>query len=123
MIIGSPKEIKHHECRVGLAPESVADLSAAGQKVLIGIGADDDQYQAAGAEIVESAGIVLERTDMIVKVSEPQGVERKKLRAEQILYTYPHLHQIRSKRAIWSTQAPCASHMKPSRMISAAYHC
>ena len=97
MLVGVPKEIKNHEYRVGLTPESVAELVDDGNVVLvetnagIGIGADDDVYRQHGAEIVASAKEVFDRADMIVKVKEPQAVERAMLREGQILYTYLHL--------------------------------
>ncbi|MEM7327679.1 MAG: alanine dehydrogenase [Pseudomonadota bacterium] len=97
MLIGVPKEIKNHEYRVGLTPESVAELVADGNRVLVetlagsGIGADDDIYRQHGAEIVSTAGEIFERADMIIKVKEPQAGERKMLRQGQILYTYLHL--------------------------------
>ena len=97
MLIGVPKEIKNHEYRVGLTPESVAELVDDGNVVLvetnagIGIGADDDVYRQHGAEIVASAKEVFDRADMIVKVKEPQAIERAMLREGQILYTYLHL--------------------------------
>ena len=97
MLIGVPKEIKVHEYRVGLTPESVAELVIAGQQLIVetgaglGIGADDAQYVAAGAEIVADAATVFARADMIVKVKEPQPAECAMLRPGQILYTYLHL--------------------------------
>ncbi|MBL4871170.1 MAG: alanine dehydrogenase [Robiginitomaculum sp.] len=97
MLIGVPKEIKNHEYRVGLTPESVAELVYAGQKVIVetgaglGIGADDKSYRAAGASISKTAASIFKRADMIVKVKEPQAVECKMLRKGQILYTYLHL--------------------------------
>ncbi len=97
MRIGSPKEIKNHEYRVGLTPESVGELVAHGHVVLIetgagdGIGASDADYADAGAEIVATADEVFERSEMIVKVKEPQKIERERLREGQILYTYLHL--------------------------------
>lgn len=97
MLIGVPKEIKNHEYRVGLTPESVAELVADGQSVIVetgageGIGASDDVYQSAGAEIVATAKEVFDRAEMIIKVKEPQAGERAMLRPGQILYTYLHL--------------------------------
>lgn len=97
MLIGVPKEIKNHEYRVGLTPESVAELVANGHDVIVetgageGIGALDEAYGGAGAEIVGSPDDVFARAEMVVKVKEPQAVERKKLREGQILYTYLHL--------------------------------
>ena len=97
MLVGVPKEIKNHEYRVGLTPESVSELVSRGHETIVetsaglGIGATDDLYRAAGAEIVDSADDVFARAEMIVKVKEPQAVERAKLREGQVLYTYLHL--------------------------------
>ena len=97
MIIGTPREIKNHEYRVGLTPESARELVAHGHHVLVetgagaGIGASDEHYRAAGAEIVATAGQIFADCDMVVKVKEPQPGERAMLRAGQILYTYLHL--------------------------------
>lgn len=97
MLIGVPKEIKNHEYRVGLTPESVAELVQDGQSVIVetgagaGIGALDEAYIEVGAEIVSSAAEVFDRADMIIKVKEPQAGERAMLREGQILYTYLHL--------------------------------
>lgn len=97
MIVGTVKEIKNHEYRVGLTPESVHELTAHGHDVLVetgageGIGAHDALYEKAGARIVETAAAVFASADMIVKVKEPQVDERAMLRSGQILYTYLHL--------------------------------
>jgi len=97
MRIGSPKEIKNHEYRVGLTPESAKELVMQGHEVWIetqagaGIDANDDQYVAAGAKIVDGPDPIFAECEMVVKVKEPQSVERKKLREGQILYTYLHL--------------------------------
>jgi len=97
MLIGSPKEIKNHEYRVGLTPESAKELVMQGHDVWIetqagsGIDASDEQYVAAGAKIVDGPDVIFAECEMVVKVKEPQAVERKKLREGQILYTYLHL--------------------------------
>lgn len=97
MLIGSPKEIKAQENRVGLVPASVKELVAAGHKVLIetgaggGIGFSDDHYRAAGAEIAPNASAIFKSAEMIVKVKEPQAVEYAQLRDGQVLFTYLHL--------------------------------
>ncbi len=97
MIVGCPKEIKNHEYRVGLTPGSVREYVAHGHTVIIesgagmGIGAGDDAYISAGAKIVETAKEVFEKSDMIVKVKEPQPAEWAQFREGQILYTYLHL--------------------------------
>ncbi|MFC6488631.1 alanine dehydrogenase [Nitratireductor sp. GCM10026969] len=97
MRVGCPKEIKNHEYRVGLTPGAVREYVAHGHDVLVesgagaGIGADDNAYRAAGAAIAKSAEEVFARSDMIVKVKEPQASEWVQLREDQILYTYLHL--------------------------------
>ena len=97
MLIGVPKEIKVRESRVGLVPNSVAELTARGHRVLVetgagaGIGASDDVYRAAGAEIAATAADVFSAAEMIVKVKEPQPNEWVQLSADQILFTYLHL--------------------------------
>ncbi len=97
MRVGTPKEVKNHEYRVGLTPESVRELSAHGHDVLVetgaglGIGADDAEYEAAGATIAATAADIFEKCDMVVKVKEPQAPERAMLREGQILFTYLHL--------------------------------
>jgi len=97
VLIGVPKEIKNNEFRVGLTPTSVREVVAHGHQVIVesncgvGIGRSDDDYRAQGAEVLDSAEEIFKRADMIVKVKEPQAVERKMLREGQILFTYLHL--------------------------------
>ena len=97
MRVGCPKEIKNHEYRVGLTPGAVREYVAHGHEVIVetkagmGIGEDDAAYQSAGAKIVGSAKEVFERSDMVVKVKEPQPSEWIQLREGQLLYTYLHL--------------------------------
>jgi alanine dehydrogenase len=97
VLIGVPKEIKVHEYRVGMTPSSVREAVAHGHRVLvetqagIGIGAGDDDYRKAGAEVVASAADVFARAELVVKVKEPQAVERRQLRPGQVLFTYLHL--------------------------------
>ncbi|MBD3729081.1 MAG: alanine dehydrogenase [Sphingomonadales bacterium] len=97
MRIGTVREIKNHEYRVGLTPESVRELVAQGNEVWVesgagnGIGADDAQYVSAGAKIVDGPDPIFAECEMVVKVKEPQAEERAKLRSGQILYTYLHL--------------------------------
>ena len=97
MLIGVPKEIKDHEYRVGLTPDSVNEVVLHGHEVLVesgagaGIGAGDADYAAVGATIAPDAKAVFERAEMIVKVKEPQPGERAMLREGQVLFTYLHL--------------------------------
>lgn len=97
MHIGCPKEIKPQEFRVGLTPSLAQDLVTRGHTVKIetgagvGAGFSDAAYVQAGAEVVETAAEVFAQSEMIVKVKEPQAVERKMLREGQLLFTYLHL--------------------------------
>jgi alanine dehydrogenase len=97
MIIGVPKETKDNESRVGLVPAGVDALVRDGHEVLMeqgageGSGLSDEEYRAAGGEIVSSASEVYERAEMIVKVKEPIEAEFEKLCENQILFTYLHL--------------------------------
>ena len=97
MRIGVPTEIKSNEFRVGLVPGSVRELTARGHEVLVqsgagaGIFADDAAYEKAGARIVPTAETVFAEAEMIVKVKEPQAVEYRRLKQDQILFTYLHL--------------------------------
>ncbi len=97
MKIGCPKEIKPQELRVGLTPHAAREAVAHGHEVLIeagaglGAGFADADYTAAGAKIVPSAEEVFAKAEMVVKVKEPQAVERKRLREGQVLFTYLHL--------------------------------
>lgn len=97
MLVGIPKEIKNHEYRVGLTPSSVREVTAHGHDVIIetnagaGIGCSNDDYVAAGAKIVDTAAEIFARSEMIVKVKEPQKVEYAQLREGQLLFTYLHL--------------------------------
>ncbi len=97
MKIGCPKEIKPQEFRVGMTPNAAREAVNHGHTVLIetmagvGAGFSDADYVAAGAKIIATAEEVFASADMIVKVKEPQAVERKRLRAGQVLFTYLHL--------------------------------
>ena len=97
MLIGVPKEIKVKEFRVGMTPTAVREVVAHGHKVIVetgcgtGIGMDDAAYEAAGAEVVKTAKEVFDKAEMIVKVKEPQAVERAMLSEGQVLFTYLHL--------------------------------
>ncbi|MDT7810373.1 MAG: alanine dehydrogenase, partial [Acidobacteriaceae bacterium] len=97
MIIGVPKEVKDHESRVGVTPAGVKALVEAGHKVLVEQKAGalsampDDEYQAAGAEIVGSAHDVWRLAEMVVKVKEPVEKEYRHFREGLVLFTYLHL--------------------------------
>ena len=97
MKLGCPKEIKPQEFRVGMTPAAAQEAIGHGHEVVIetnagmGAGFTDADYTAVGAKILGTAKEIFETADMIVKVKEPQAVERKMLREGQILFTYLHL--------------------------------
>ncbi len=97
MYIGVPREIKNNEFRVGLTPGSVREVISHGHQVIVetgaglGIGKSDQDYISVGASIAQTAVDVFQQAEMIIKVKEPQAVERAMLRADQILFTYLHL--------------------------------
>lgn len=97
MHIGCPKEIKPQEFRVGLTPHAAREAVAHGHTVTVetnagvGAGFTDADYIEAGAAIAETPEEVFAASEMIVKVKEPQAVERKMLREGQLLFTYLHL--------------------------------
>lgn len=97
MIVGTVRELKDEEYRVGLTPEGAHALVDAGHRVLVesaagdGVGYDDDAYARSGATVVEHAWEVWARSDLIVKVKEPLATEYPLIRDEQTLFTYLHL--------------------------------
>jgi len=117
MKIGVPKEIKTQEYRVGLTPESVAELTRAGHTVLVetgaglGSGAPDAAYQKVGATIVPDADAVFSGAELIVKVKEPQPVECARLRPHHTLFTYLHLAADKPQaEALMSSGAICIAY-------------
>lgn len=97
MIIGVPKEIKTREYRIGMTPAGVRQLTQRGHTVLVeahageGSGLRDEQFVAAGAQIVASAADVWNRADMVMKVKEPLPAEFGYFRPGLVIYTYLHL--------------------------------
>ena len=97
MIIGVPKEIKNNENRVALTPAGVVAFCKAGHQVVIennagvGSGISDEEYLAAGAEILATPVDVFASADMIMKVKEPLPVEYELFKDGQLLFTYLHL--------------------------------
>ena len=96
-VIGIPTEIKTDERRVSLTPMAVGEITSNGSQVVVqsgageGAGFSNNQYEKAGAKIVETAEDVFKESKIIVKVKEPQEDERKLLTPEHTLFTYLHL--------------------------------
>ena len=97
MIIGVPKEIKLQEHRIGLTPESVKILTEKKHEVLVEnnggfeAGFTNEDYLKSGAKIINTPNEIFKKSDLIVKVKEPQMNEVKMIREGQIIYTYLHL--------------------------------
>ena len=81
MILGIPKEILENETRVAAIPATVKQYISAGFEVKIESGAglksqiSDDEFKAAGAEILSDASSVYSSSDMILKVNSPTNDE------------------------------------------------
>ena len=97
MRVGTLREIKVHEDRVGLTPAAVGELVAHGHEVCVesgagsGAGMPDEAYRSLGARILDSAAQVFDQCELIVKVKEPQPAECAQLTARHTLFTYLHL--------------------------------
>ena len=96
MVIGVPREIKSQENRIALTPFGAETLVAKGHQVLLqvdgglGCGYDNEVYRQAGADLIQSPNEIYERSDLIIKVKEPQTAEIDMLREEQVVFTYFH---------------------------------
>lgn len=97
MIVGTVKEIKKHEYRVGMAPNAARAYIGRGHTVYVQRGAGegssypDGLYEAAGCTMLDTEAEVFAKCDMIVKVKEPLADEYPLMRENQIIYTYLHL--------------------------------
>jgi alanine dehydrogenase len=97
LVVGVPREIKPDEHRVAITPDGVREVGQYDVHVLVeaGAGADssfpDEAYQRAGAEIVDKAEEVWERSGLICKVKEPQPSEFDWFRSDLTIFTYLHL--------------------------------
>ncbi len=123
MKVGVPKEIRHHEYRVGLTPSSVRELVAHGHEVIVqstagaGIGAGDEAYRTAGAQIAADAAAVFARAELLVKVQEPQAAERALLRPQHVLFTW---RLTRCSAPTWWPAAPASAPCSPTATTSSA---
>ncbi len=95
--VGCPKEIKEQENRVALTPGGARQLVRKGAEVFVQKGAGDgaayadEEYEQAGALLVDHADELFASAELIVKVKEPQEAEISMLRPEHVLFTYLHL--------------------------------
>lgn len=97
MVVGVPAEVKTDEYRVAITPDGVRELQMHHVSVLIEAGAGanssipDEDYRAAGAEMVATADEVWARADLICKVKEPLASEFAHFRPDLTIFTYLHL--------------------------------
>jgi alanine dehydrogenase len=97
MIVGILKEIKIQENRVCMTPAGVEVMKLNGHTLLVekdagaGSGFEDEAYAEVGAEIVKTAKEVYERSEMVMRVKEPQPSEYDFIKKDQIVFTYLHL--------------------------------
>jgi alanine dehydrogenase len=117
MIIGVPTEIKTDEYRVAMLPVGVEELIARGHQVLIqagagvGSGLPDHEYLSARAEVVPTSDEVYRRSDLIVKVKEPQPSEYALIRSGQLVFTYFHFAASQAlTEAMMATGATCLAY-------------
>lgn len=96
MDIGTPREVKDGEARVGLTPEGAVQLVQSGHRVRVERGAGlragfpDEAYEAAGAELTEGPEALF-ACALVVKVKELQPVEYARLKAGTVLFAYQQL--------------------------------
>ncbi len=96
MQIGVPREIKKNEDRVAVTPAGAHEFNKRNHKVIVqsgagfGSGFSDDQYTAAGAQIVDSIEEVYGQAEMIMKVKEPIEPEWNLIKSDQLVFTYFH---------------------------------
>src|SRR2546422_7737894 len=96
MNVGTIKETKNEEYRVGLTPAGVRALAQGGHSVFVerdagtGAGFSDELYAAAGATLCETPQEVASAVDLLIKVKEPLAPEFALLRPSLIVFTYLH---------------------------------
>lgn len=117
MIIGIPRELKEQEYRVAAVPSNVYQWTRRGHRVLVekgagvGVGITDEDYRAAGVELIDSHEGIFENAELILKVKEPLPSEYGLLRPGQILFTYLHLAADRTlSEALLKSGATCIAY-------------
>jgi alanine dehydrogenase len=117
MRVGIPREVKDNEYRVAITPSGVHELTGAGHTVYVekeaGVGSSlpDEEFVAAGAQILGSADDVWAEADLVCKVKEPVAEEYHRMRRDQVLFTYLHL----------AASAECTAALVQSGITAIAY--
>jgi alanine dehydrogenase len=121
MILGVPSEVKSGENRVALTPQAVEVLKQDGHLVLVekdagnASGYTNEEYQRAGAEIVESHERIFE-SDLIVKVKEILPQEFGVLREGSIIMAYLHFTE-----GLLGSKRPLAEALMKAKVIAFSY--
>ncbi|NCP06687.1 MAG: alanine dehydrogenase [Flavobacteriales bacterium] len=117
MKIGVPKEIKNNESRVGMTPAGVYELVKNNHTVFVqkeagfGSGFFDNDYEEAGAVILNTIQEVYAQSDMIVKVKEPIEEEYALIKPNQVLFTYFHFASSETlTKAMIKSKAVCIAY-------------
>ncbi|GAA5152994.1 alanine dehydrogenase [Pseudonocardia eucalypti] len=117
MRIAVPREVKDNEFRVALTPAGVHELVSRGHEVIVeqdaGAGSAilDEEYKAAGAQILGDAASVWASAELLLKVKEPIESEYHHLRSDLTLFTYLHL----------AASRPCTDALLSAGTTSIAY--
>ncbi|GAG03516.1 unnamed protein product [marine sediment metagenome] len=102
LTLGIPKEILAGERRVATTPELVRKMVSEGATVVVETGAgegsffSDDEYRAAGAELLAGAEEVFAKSNLILKVKEPRFSDKTgkhevdMMKEEQYLIAFLH---------------------------------
>lgn len=94
MRVGALREVAEGEARVAVTPSSARHLQKLGHSVVVEAGAgdragfSDDDYRAAGVEVLPNAAAVTEAADVLAKVRAPTEAEAARLRDGQTLISY-----------------------------------
>lgn len=117
MKIGIPKEIKNNENRVGMTPAGIFELTKRNHTVYVqktagvGSGFTDEDYQNAGAELLDTIQDVYASSDMIVKVKEPIAEEYPLIQSHHVVFTYFHFASSESlTKAMINSGAVCIAY-------------
>lgn len=97
MKVGTVRERKKYEYRVGITPINAKEYIKNGHQVFVetnageGSGYTDDMYKEVGCTICPTMEEVYKEVDMMVKVKEPLPEEYELIKSGMILFTYLHL--------------------------------
>ena len=103
MIIGVPREIKEDEYRVAVLPVGIQLLTGDGHTVIVekgaglGSGFDDSEYVARGAKIMDSSAEIFAKSELVIKVKEPQPEEIAQLQRGQAVFCFFHFAASRER--------------------------